>query len=61
MTYAMAARLAYAITQSASQVQVSEQQLAMYMKRARAIDGQDDMPETMGDFPLIAARYGGNW
>lgn len=61
MTYAMAARMAYAITQSASQVQVSEQQLAQYMKRARAVDGQDDMPETMGDFPFIAARYGGNW
>lgn len=61
MTYAMAARMAYPITQSASQAQLAEQQLAMYMKRARAVDGQDDMPETMGDFPLIAARYGGNW
>ena len=58
MQYAMAAALAYPITQSASQGQVMEQKLAMYMKRARAIDGQDDPPETMGDFPLIAARYG---
>jgi len=58
MQHAMAAKVAYAITQSASMAQVMDQQLSMYMKRARAVDGQDNPPETMGDFPLLAARYG---
>ena len=58
MQHAMAAKLAYPITQSASLSQVMDQQLNMFMKRARAVDGQDNPPETMGDFPLLAARYG---
>jgi len=56
MHHAIAARIAYAITQSASLAQAMDQQLSMFMKRARAIDGQDEPPETMGDFPLINAR-----
>lgn len=60
MTHAMQAALAYPITQSASMAQVADQQLAMYMKRARAIDGQDTPPETMGDFPLMNSRFTGN-
>lgn len=58
MQYAIAAKIAYAITQSTSMAQLMDQQLGMYMKRARAIDGQDNPPETMGDFPFMAARYG---
>lgn len=56
MTLAMAARMAYAITQSASLQQVRLQELDTALKRARAVDGQDDPPETLGDFPLLAAR-----
>jgi hypothetical protein len=34
---------------------------AMVMRRARAVDGQDDTPEQFGDSPLITARFvGGN-
>lgn len=58
MTYAIKAAIAYPITQSASMLQVAQQELSMYMKRARAVDGQDAPPETMGDFPLLAARMG---
>jgi hypothetical protein len=58
MTLSMAARMAYAITQSASMEQTRNQELQAHMKQARAIDGQDDPPETMGDMRLLAARYG---
>jgi hypothetical protein len=33
--------------------------LQQHMKLARAVDGQDDPAQTFGDFPLMAARYGG--
>lgn len=57
MTIAMAARMAYAITQSASVEQVKQQELSAALREARAVDGQDDPPETLGDFRLITARY----
>lgn len=57
MTLAMAARMAYAITQSASLEQGRMQELEMALKRARAIDGQDDPPETFGDNRLLGSRY----
>jgi hypothetical protein len=58
MTYAMKVALAYPITQSAAMVQTAQQEMTFFMKQARAVDGQDEPPETMGDFPLLAARYG---
>ena len=58
MTLSMAARMAYAITQSASLEQVRFQELQQLLKQARAVDGQDDPPETMGDFRLLAVRSG---
>ena len=63
MELAMAAAMAYAITQSASLRDSMRQELEMHMKRARAVDGQDDTPETMGDTPLINSRFGtgGGW
>lgn len=63
MELAMAAAMAYAITQSASMRDSMRQELEMHMKRARAVDGQDDTPETMGDTPLINSRFGtgGGW
>ncbi len=57
MTLAMAARMAYAITQSAALEQQRIQELEMTLKRARAADGQDDPPETFGDFRLLSSRY----
>jgi hypothetical protein len=57
MTLAMAARMAYAITQSATLEQVRMQELELALKRARAIDGQDEPPETFGDNRLLGSRY----
>lgn len=59
VTLAMAARLAYPVTQSAAMEQSRMQELEMAMRRARAVDGQEDPPQTFGDFPLLQARNGG--
>ncbi len=56
-TLAMAARMAYAITQSSSLEQVRMQEFQMSLKRARAADGQDDPPDTFGDFRLFGSRF----
>lgn len=59
MTLAMSAALAYPITQSAAKESAQEQKLQMAIRRAKAVDGQEEPPQTMGDFPLLNARYGG--
>lgn len=61
MTLAMAARIAYAVTQSTSMEQVRMQELDYALRKARAVDGQEDPPQTFGDFPLLEGRlsYGG--
>lgn len=58
MTKRMAAVLAYPITKSASlaQEKVSEAELAF--KRAKAVDGQEEPPESWDDSSLLAARFG---
>lgn len=61
MTLTMAWRLAYAITASSSEEQLRYQELQAALKVARAVDGQDDPPQTFGDFPLLAARIGGGF
>ena len=61
MTLAMAARLAYAITQSAALEQSRMQEFQMALRIAKAVDGQEEPPETLGDFPLLRARMGGGW
>ena len=61
MTLAMSAAMAYAITQSATLAQLAEQKYQLYLKRARAVDGQDDPPQTLGDFPLLASRSISRW
>lgn len=58
MQFAMAARMAYGITKSASMAELREGLLRDHMKRCRAVDGQEDPPETMGDTPLLNARFG---
>ena len=61
VTLAMAAELAYPVTQSSALQQSFEQKLEMSLKRARAVDGQEDPPQTLGDERLLRARFGGGW
>lgn len=61
VTVAMAAVLAYPITQSSALQQSFEQKLEMTLKGARAVDGQEDPPQTLGDERLLRARFGGGW
>lgn len=60
-TLAMAARIAYAVTQSASMEQTRTQEFQMALREAKAIDGQEDPPQTLGDERLLSARLGGGW
>lgn len=59
LTMSMKAVMAYPITQSASLEQLVETALKDVLKQARAVDGQDDTPDTLGDSPLLSARFGG--
>lgn len=61
MTLLMAMRMAYPITQSTTQEQSRMQEFQMALRIAKAVDGQEDPPETLGDFPLLQARMGGSW
>jgi len=62
MTLRMAARMAYAITGSAALADSLTQQAERAFKAAKTADGQEDPPETLGDFQLLNARYpGGGW
>lgn len=61
VTLAMAAALAYPVTQSSALQQSFEQKLEMALKRARAVDGQEDPPQTLGDERLLRSRFGGGW
>ncbi|MFO0255380.1 MAG: hypothetical protein ACK52V_14805 [Betaproteobacteria bacterium] len=58
-TYGMAAALAYPVTSSASLAQTMEGKLQQALAQARTVDGQDEPPQTLGDFPLLAARFRG--
>lgn len=58
LTLAMACAMAYPITQSSALQAAFEQKLAMAKKVARAVDGQEDPPQTLGDERLYAARFG---
>lgn len=60
-TLAMAARIAYAVTQSASMEQTRTQEFQMALREAKAIDGQEEPPQTLGDERLLSARLGGGW
>lgn len=55
VSLAMKAAMAYAITKSTAVATASLQEALLYLKSCRAVDGQDDPPETLGDFPLLAA------
>lgn len=56
-TMAMAALCAYPITQSSSLGDSYYQKLLASLKQTRAIDGQDNPPETLGDFRLFMSRF----
>ena len=55
-TLAMAAAMAYAVTKSASVRDSQLAELTGYLKQCRAVDGQDDPGETLGDFVLLSSR-----
>lgn len=59
MTAAMTVVFAYPITESTSLRDSFREEFMQKMREARTVDGQDDPPEEFGDFPLLAARYGG--
>jgi len=59
MELRMAAEMAYPITGSASMADMMHNKLQQHMQQARAVDGQDDPPQTLGDFPLHQSRYMG--
>ena len=60
MELKMAAEMAYPITGSASMADLMNGKLLQHLKAARAVDGQDDPPQTLGDFRLLNARFGGS-
>lgn len=60
LKYAMAAQMAYPITQSASMAELMESKYQLVLRDARAVDGQDDPPEKLGDDALVASRFGGH-
>ncbi len=61
MVSSMKAVFAYPITQSTSLEQLVEGALKDVLKQARAVDGQDGTPETLGDSPLLQSRMGGRY
>lgn len=56
LTNRMAAELAYPITKSTTQQQACWALYSETLKLARAIDGQEDTPDALGDFPLLSVR-----
>lgn len=57
VTMAMAAAMAYGITQSAALQDSLWQKSELALKRAKSVDGQDDTGETFGDFHLLRSRF----
>ena len=53
----MAARMAYAITQSASLQEARMQEFKLALRSARAVDGMDEPPLEFRDSVLLNARY----
>ncbi|MDQ7965512.1 hypothetical protein RDI61_15870 [Pseudomonas plecoglossicida] len=61
VTAAMAAVLAYPITQSTSERDSREAKLEKLLRQAKAVDGQEDPPQTLGDEHLLVSRFGNGW
>jgi hypothetical protein len=56
MTLAMAAVLAIPVTESESRANSMRADFREMMKQARSIDGTDDPPDEIDDYPLLMAR-----
>lgn len=56
MTAYMAMTAAYPITKSASMQDAMAKLYQFKMKQARAVDGQENPPEQVGDYPFLNAR-----
>lgn len=56
VTQAMRQVMAYPVTQSTSLEQLIDQAIEPVLMKARAVDGQNEPPETLGDFRLLASR-----
>lgn len=56
MTQVMVAALTYPITKSTTKQATEEEIVKRVLKEARAVDGQEVTPETLGDFPLLSNR-----
>jgi hypothetical protein len=54
--YAMAAEMAYAVTQSSSLQQQAEVKLRRYLASCRAVDSQDQSPAQLGSLEVLGAR-----
>ncbi len=54
---AMASKLAYAVTSSASLRDGMAQEAAYALRQAKAIDGQEEPPEELGGFPTFESRF----
>lgn len=59
MELAMAAAMAYPITQSAAMRDSMMQELRAHLKAARSADGQEDPPQSWPPSGLLASRYSG--
>ncbi|MHA7847248.1 hypothetical protein [Serratia sp. D1N4] len=53
----MAAKLAYAVTGSASLRDSLTQEAAYLLRQAKAIDGQEEPPEELGGYPTLHSRF----
>ncbi len=61
MTIAMTAVLAYPVTQSTSERDSRRAELVQATRQAKAVDGQEDPPQTLGNEHLLAARFSNGW
>ncbi|TYL43912.1 hypothetical protein [Dickeya sp. ws52] len=53
----MAAKIAYAVTGSASLRDSLTQEAAYALRQAKAVDGQEDPPEELGGYPTLESRF----
>jgi len=60
LEFAMMAAMAYPVTKSTSlATDLAERLTREILPAAKAQDGQDDPPQTFGDSPMLASRFGG--
>lgn len=57
MTLGMRSILTYPITLSSALAAANLQEFKDFLRQARAVDGMDDPPETLGDFLLLNSRF----